>query len=190
MVCSLTAARLNSGGIRHYSRMKNIVAAFVLFGFALAVVAGERENPLQLWAANYRGPSSTGHPPICLTSYLKRSHGKPVLAFRLTNNSTNSFAVSPFQLPWGNPYSIALVAVATDGERLPNMYPIADPPVQKKIIIAPSQSLEGDYELRVIDFSPAPKDKDIVVLWSYAFPRDFRSPEPPCTGVVVIPKRP
>ena len=167
--------------------MKSLIVALSQIALAAVSLSAEPENPLCIWASNYQSFASTGHPPIAVTSFLKHSSEKRVLAFRLTNLSTNSLTIFPFQLPWGNAYSSRLAAVTTDGQCVPNIYPIDDPPVQKQITIAPTQSLEGDYDLaKTLDFSRAPKDKDIAVFWCYPF--RFKSPQPLCSGVVVIPK--
>ncbi|HEU0011453.1 MAG TPA: hypothetical protein VFT34_16660 [Verrucomicrobiae bacterium] len=169
--------------------MKCLIVALSHIALAAVSLSAEPENPLRQWASSYQRFSSTGHPSISVTAFLKSSGDKRVLAFKLTNLSTNSLTISPFQLPWGNSYSITLAAFATDGQSVPNSYPIDDPPAQNQITIAPAQSLEGDYKLsNALDFTRAPKDKDIVVIWNYRSP--LKSPQPTCTGVVVIPKSP
>jgi hypothetical protein len=94
-------------------------------------------------------------------------------------------------LPWGYTYAISLAAITTDGEQVPNLYPIADKMVEiKEITLKPGESLEGDYDIEnVVQLSKAPKGKDLLVIWSYEVPGDFKGPKPVCTGVVVIPKR-
>ena len=113
-----------------------------------------------------------------------------MLAFKLTNLSKNPITLYPYELPWGNPHSITLAAVTTDGQRIPNLYPIADPPPEKQIMIAPGASREGDYDIaEIVQLSLAPADKDIIVLWSYRVPGDFKNSQPICTGIVVIKRR-
>jgi len=107
----------------------------------------------------------------------------------LTNLSQSDDSLS-FRPPWGYTYSISLAAVTTDGEQVPNLYPIADKRVEiRRITLKPGQSCEGDYDIEnVVQLSQAPKGKDILVLWSYEVPGDFKRPKPVCTGVVIIPK--
>ena len=168
---------------------KYIIVALVQFIWVTGTIAEEMENPLEVWAAHFQHISSTGHPPVSVTAYLKHSGDKYLLAFKLTNISKRPLTLRPSELPWGNPHSITLAAVTTDGQRVPNHYSIADRPIEKQITITSGTSREGDYDLaNIVQPFLAPKDKDIVVLWSYRVPGDFKNPQPICTGVVVITK--
>jgi hypothetical protein len=160
---------------------------FALFQFACiaAIAAEEPENPLELWATGYQRISK-GHPPVCVTAYLKQTGNNYLLAFKLTNISTNSLTLFQDRLPWGNAHSIRLVAVDTDGHCVPSGYAIDDVFARKEITIAPGESREGDYRLADgVRLSLAPKDKDIVVLWFYQVPDDFTI----CSGAVVVPNK-
>jgi hypothetical protein len=164
--------------------------AFALMQFiaATATVAGAAENPLEVWAAGYRYASARGHPPVSVTAYLKHSGDRHLLAFRLTNLSKEPIALFPYELPWGNPHSITLAAVATDGRFFPNHYPISDPAFENPITIDPGSSLEGDYDIgSIVELAAARTNKDIIVMWSYEIPG--AKGQPICTGAVVISKR-
>jgi hypothetical protein len=166
---------------------KYFIVAFVQLLLVTTIVAEESENALEVWATQYRHSASAGHPPVSVSAYLKHSGDNYVLAFKLTNLSKKSLMVSPHELPWGNPHSITLAAIVTDGQRIPNHYPIADPPIEKQIAIPAGTSREGDYDIgRIVQLSQAPKDKDIVLLWSYRIPGDFQNSHQICTGIVVL----
>ena len=147
------------------------------------------ENTLQVWSNRYREVASGGHPQVAVTAYLKRASGKCLLAFRLTNISKKPLTFYPSFLPWGSSSAITLAAITTDGRRLANIYPIDDPAYQPEITLAPGEFRQGNYDLALgVDLAKAPKNQDVLLLWSYRTPTDFNHRQPVCTGVVVIPK--
>src|ERR1035438_2125943 len=103
-----------------------VVFILVQLVWGTAIIAGETNNPLNELVKQYQRASPTNHPPVCVTAYLKHADGKFLLAFKLTNLSEKPFTLYPYELPWGIPSSITLAAVTTDGQRIPNIYPIAD----------------------------------------------------------------
>jgi hypothetical protein len=173
-------------------RMKHIIVILILLSCLGILHGGEGTSPLQWWVGGFKGVSvsPTNHPPVAVTAYLKRSGTNRLLAFRLTNLSQKVMTLHPSDLPWGYTYSISLAAVTTDGQQVPNLYPIADKMVEiRQITLKPGESCEGDYDIeQVVQLSQAPKGKDILVLWSYEVPGAFKRPKPVCTGVVIIPK--
>jgi len=173
-------------------RMKHIIVISMLFSCCGLLHGGEVTSPLQWWAGGFKGVSvsPTNHPPVALTAYLKRSSTNCLLAFRLTNLSGKAMILHHSDLPWGYPYAISLAAITTDGQQVPNLYPIADKMVEiEEITLKPGKSLEGGYDIEnLVQLSKAPKGKDILVLWSYEVPGHFKRPKPVCTGVVIIPK--
>jgi hypothetical protein len=167
-----------------------ITIATLLLIYSGCVSIGHSENSLEVLSALCLHDAPASHPSASVTAKLKHSDDKYLLAFKLTNISTKPLMIYPHKLPWGNPHSITLAAVATDGRRIPNWHPIADPSTEEEISIAPGTSLEGDYDIsRIVQLSLAPKDKDLVVIWAYEVPGDLKSPLPICTGIVVIGKK-
>ena len=149
------------------------------------------DSSLTVWARNSSRPAATNHPPLALTAILKASEAGPVLAFRLTNLSKRTLSLDRWDLPWGNPYSIRLTGITTDGEQIPKIYMIADRMVdihEKTVTLKPGASIEGDYSVGCsVDLSKAPKGKDILLLWSYEVPKSLEIPSSKCTGITIIP---
>jgi hypothetical protein len=157
---------------------------------SLAAVAAESENVLQVFADELRRKTSQEPPPIALTAKLTSRNGKHFLAFRLTNISQRPLQFYPSMLPWGNPSSLSFAGVATNGARLRNIYPIADPPPEDRITIAPGESREGEYPLSWgFAYHEAPAGAEVLLMWAYRVLVDFDRPFPVCSGVVAIPKR-
>jgi hypothetical protein len=169
--------------------MKSLVAVLIVVCASPCVVIGA-ENSLELWAKDYQVSSAPGHPDVCVSAYAKRVAGRHMLAFRLTNHSRANLTFDDYDLPWAFPYAIRITVVTSDGKRVPNVYPIADKPIERqKVILRPGESLEGDYDLEhVVDFAWAPKNKDLIVLWCYPVPSSSAERAPVCTGAAVIPK--
>jgi hypothetical protein len=169
---------------------KYVVFILVQLVWGTAIIAGETNNPLNELVEDYQRASPTNHPPVSVTAYLKHVGDKSLLAFKLTNLSEKPLTLRPSELPWGNRYSTTLAAVTTDGERIPNICMIADSFEVQQITIAPGTSREGDYDIEEsVQLSLAPKNKDVILLWSYKVPGSFKNSQPICTGIIVIPKR-
>ena len=168
---------------------------FIITGLVLARVSlgigAEPANALQDWSFFNQRFSSTGHPPIFVTAYVKRSGESHVAAFKLTNLSTNPLTIYRSDLPLGNPHSLSLAAMTTDGQLVPIAFPRICAPSLIEVEIRPGQSMEGDYDLgEFIQFSHAPKGKDVVVIWAYMPHRSLSARKPVCTGVLVVPNPP
>ena len=170
--------------------MKRIVLLVGLVLFVLVAHATDGTNALWYLADGLRRTTNGAPPPIALTASLKAHAGKYFLAFHLVNISKQPLRLYPYEFPWGNPHSLRLAAITTDGVRLPNIYPIADPPVEAEVVVPPGGSREGDYDLSwCLEYDKAPKDKDLLVLWVYRVPEGHGSRQPVCSGVVVIPQQ-
>ncbi len=157
---------------------------------AVSVWSAEAENPLQIWIDAHARNSGTNAPPAIVTARFLQAASTRHISFKLTNVSKEPVLLRPYQLPWGNSHSVTYAAVMADGQPLPNIYHIDDPPFQpQKVVAGPGESCEGEYDLeRAVDFSHAPKDKDILVFWAYRLPVATVSSNLPSTGVIVIPK--
>ena len=157
--------------------------------FVLVARASDGTNALWYFADGLRRTANNTPPPIALTASLKTRAGKYFLAFHLVNISKQPLRLYPYEFPWGNPHSLRLAAITTDGVRLPNMYPIADPLVEAKVVVPPGGSRDGEYDFSwCVEYDKAPNDKDLLVLWQYRVPQGRGSQQPVCSGVVVIPQ--
>ncbi len=113
---------------------------------------------------------------------------KPLhLRVTLTSGAANDIKVSPFQLPWGNRYSMVFAAAKPNAEALELIYPVDDP-LNKQITVKAGQTLTGEIDLRdVIDVS-AVKKSDVLLFWAYKAPAALHLPLW-VGGLVVIPQQ-
>ena len=172
------------------TKMRMLLSVLLFFAsITFSAFAAEVENTLVEFARVYARGETNTHPPIAVSANLKRKKGEPVLAFKFTNISSQPLEIYPSMLPWGNPHSITIAAFTVDGKRIPNFYPIADPFDTTKLTVKPGESLEGDYDLfnNVLE-NTFPRNRDVIVMWSYLLIIDAKKPMPIVTGVVVIPK--
>jgi hypothetical protein len=79
------------------------------------------------------------------------------------------------QLPWGNRYSMVIVAVTPHGGCLDKELPIDDPGPET-ISLAPRESLSGDIDLRwfIRDLSSVTKKSDLQLFWAYQAPKEVK----------------
>lgn len=93
------------------------------------------------------------------------------------------------RLPWGNRYSMTLVAVNPDGQCLQEFFPIDDPGIDK-VNLAPGAALSGDIDLGNFfkDLEVASKKSDVNVFWAYEAPPELRIARR-SGGWILIPQR-
>jgi hypothetical protein len=168
--------------------MKRTFFLVVVSMLVIAAHADEGTNTLWNFAKELKRAEKDAPPPISLTATLKSQGRKHFLVFHLVNISKKPMRLYPYELPWGNPNSLHLAAVTTDGVPLQNIYPIADPGPESEIVVEPGASRDGQYALYwTLDFEKVPKERDIHMLWSYRVPHDDHKST--CSGVVVIPSK-
>jgi hypothetical protein len=93
------------------------------------------------------------------------------------------------RLPWGNRYSMILVAVKPDGRCLQEFFPIDDPGIDK-VTLAPGAALSGDIDLGNFfkDLEGASKESDVNVFWAYEAPPEMHVARR-SGGWILIPQR-
>jgi hypothetical protein len=94
--------------------------------------------------------------------------GQPTLRAKLRNTSGQAITVDGSRLPWGNRYSITLLAVPERSQPLLLLFPIDDP-MKEDVTIKPGESLEGTIRLGSFfrGIADAVKKSPVLVLWSY-----------------------
>jgi len=91
-----------------------------------------------------------------------------VLHVTLKNSGATTLSTLRHRLPWGNTYSLLVVA-ATEGGKLPNESFLIDDPTFVEIQIKPGEILEGDVplNLRFRDLPDEVTKHDVIIFWSY-----------------------
>jgi hypothetical protein len=103
-----------------------------------------------------------------------------VLDLKLRNVSTAPLQLFRYELPWGNTYSLDLMAFNSRGQPLSLSLPIDDPAPPKPdepITVSPGDTLQGTYELfGLLGGSAAVTDTlargPVTVIWAYKSPDD------------------
>ena len=174
--------------LRQYRSAKAFlpVVAFILGAIIDAHATPTRDEPLRNFLHSLERNEVTAEDIVEVEAIGRIKDGQPVMAFRLKNRTAASIAMYASDLPWANTYSIRFVAMTAEGQVLEMGYPIDDPS-PTTIEIAPGQVLEGDYPLSRLVMK-VPRDKDVLVLWSYRyFRRDLDPKQTPLhTGVVML----
>lgn len=121
---------------------------------------------------------------LVLTSLTALGQGEPV-GIQVTMNPDNpwllrvtlrSFARDRITfykhlLPWGNRYSMILVAVTSSGRSIDRVFP-EDEPSSKEVSLGPGESLTGDVDLHDVfrGMDTALKKGDVHLFWAYQAP--------------------
>jgi len=93
------------------------------------------------------------------------------VAFTITNTSSAPIEINESALPWGNRYSVLLVAVLKrTQETLRAGYPIDDVFVEKTIRLAPGEQLKGEVALseHFGELDASRRKSDLLVFWYFA----------------------
>lgn len=107
---------------------------------------------------------------IAVTITPRELAGGTVLNVRLTNNTSDQLEMNGSLLPWGNRYSLILVAVR---ERKPNEQLkqkfFIDDVGPENVLIQPKQSLEGQIDVREFfqDVEAELAKGSVILMWSY-----------------------
>jgi hypothetical protein len=163
-----------------------------LCGTARHVSALENDGSLDSIARVLAGTS--GPCPVSLTANVVSRADHYYLSFKLTNTSSRAFTMYRASLPWESIDSIALAAVTADGHLVLGGFPIMDNFDVSQVVLAPSQTLQGDYDLwhrwnpQSTPYTGLPHDKTIVLMWAYRM-RAKELPAHPvaaCSGVATF----
>jgi hypothetical protein len=81
------------------------------------------------------------------------------------------------RVPWGSKYSMILVAVTSNGQRLEE-YPSFDDPGFEKVSLDPRVSVSGDINLADYfrDLDGVVKKSDVQLFWAYKAPDELHIP--------------
>jgi hypothetical protein len=171
-----------------------VVPLLICVAFESIAFPDKQDNTLLSWVRSVKARSGSAASPVAMSSCFVGDDGKHLIRFRFTNTSAAPLKLWPFQLPWGNPNSIDLFAITTDGVPIPTGNPIADPAEEQIITIEPGETVQGDFDLdgRIVSttsLSTVLRRSDIFVVWSYSLScqdRNFVAN----TGAILIPKKP
>jgi hypothetical protein len=115
---------------------------------------------------------------------------KPLwLRVTLHSGAENTATFFKSQLPWGNRYSMVIVAVTPHGGCLDKELPIDDPGPEE-ISLAPKALLTGDIDLQwfVRDLNRVTKKSDVQLFWAYESPKELNIPHW-SGGWILIPRQ-
>ena len=158
--------------------------AIVLFALAFAVCGCNKQGgqaplePLARGLAEAWQPVALGmkldmHPEV---------HGEQVTMHCILRNiSASEIDVDQESLPWNNADAFSVSAVAADGEVI-HQKPVSAGAVIARIsaphapvAFASGESMEGGIDMRLMRISGITRNADLLFLWSYALPKDWRS---------------
>lgn len=115
------------------------------------------------------GPSGEATPPSLSVDVRWESSHATRLLVELVSDAPESVRLYESKLPWGNHYSMLLVAVgAESGLTLERYWPIDDPG-DKEVVLRRGEALSGEVDLttRFVGFKEALEKEDIVLFWSF-----------------------
>jgi hypothetical protein len=107
----------------------------------------------------------------------------------LRSGSDNTATFLKHKLPWGNTYSMVLLAATPQGAPLKKFYPVDDP-MFDEISVPPRGTLTGDIDLEstIPDLRQLTKVSDVHLFWAYESPKELNLPHW-SGGWILIPKR-
>jgi hypothetical protein len=170
-----------------------------LIACSLLVLCGcsGREQPrLEPLAKSLAKTWPRANPHLELTLRATEIHGKVILHCVLKNTSSTALILNRSRLPWTSPAWLSVDAVAANGD-LP---PRPPPPVAisvleaapSQIVMNPGEILEGDVILAsgpIIPIGELPRDKDILLLWSYSLDIGTPGENPFFSGITFLERR-
>jgi hypothetical protein len=128
-----------------------------------------------------------------LTLRTTEINGKIMLHCVLKNTSSSALKLNRSRLPWTSPAWLSVNAVAADGDVPPRPPPPAAISVLEaapsQIVLNPGEILEGDVDLASGPITPIgelPKDKDILLLWSYSLDISTPGENPFFSGITFL----
>ena len=121
---------------------------------------------------------------------VQLSNQEPIsLRVTLRSRAETRATFRKYRLPWGNRYSMILVAVTAHGDCLDRNFPIDDPSPER-VTFEPNESLSGEINLRqhFDGLDNALKKSDIHLYWAYDAPKELNIPKW-SGGWILIPQR-
>jgi hypothetical protein len=123
-------------------------------------------------------------------------NGKVILHCVLKNTSPAALILNRSRLPWTSPAWLSVNAVAANGDVPPRPPPPAEISVLEaapsQIVMNPGDILEGDVDLATGPITPIgelPRDKDILLLWSYSLDISTPGENPFFSGITFLKRR-
>lgn len=118
--------------------------------------------------------------------------GQPTLKVRLTNQGHEKITIEKSALPWGNRYSITLLAIPQSShyeQPLSLVFPIDDL-LPEDIDIKPGETLNGSIRLDLVfkDIGAVLQQKPLLILWRYRLRTVDGKQLEPLTGSVSLPQ--
>ena len=181
------------------------LALALLFPTALAAAAPPVTDRDQLLAliGTVRESASLSSRPIEIKAVGGEHDGRPILRFRLKNNSTDALTLDMSRFPWGPSGGVSIILVLPDGRTLvPTFAPlpiVMGPPPPWNVTLTGGDERLGDVLIDPYNTfhsnsfvftrkNRIPHDSDIVVLWTYRppGPESGRVSDSPYSGVATI----
>jgi hypothetical protein len=116
--------------------------------------------------------------------------GQPTLRVSLKNTGNQPLTMYRSALPWGNRYSIAMLAAPPNAQPLELVFPIDDPSVDE-VEVKPGESLTGTIRLSMFfrAVGTALEKASVTVLWSYQLRTVDDKLSQRIAGQVVLPQQ-
>jgi len=179
------------------SFIKSVMSAAIRIAATITVATvliGCRERPADAtdWINSRGRGAEIAYPPFSVSAVLEEKAGAIKLKFKLTNVSGKALDAYPFQLPWGIPNLVGLLAVTAKGKIIKGSRydAILDPNYQKEMHIAAGESVFGDVDIgNRFSLTPLPRNEDTIILWSYTVPSHFGQDRSVCSGSVILPAK-
>jgi len=157
-----------------------VLCSLASIGYAVSNASTEKEKEAE------------GDTRVKLSVQLQ--HQKPrnyLLSITLVNESNRSLIINEYSLPWGNRYSLLLVAIEADRfERVLDQPRYIDDPQPGKVVMKPSQQLQGTISLnsRFPGLSKELESGQFIIFWTYRL-KPLNAPATKrLAGWLVIPK--
>jgi hypothetical protein len=118
---------------------------------------------------------SVGGEPIPPGIHVELSTNKPLwLHITLQPGTDSRLTVYASDLPWGNKYSMILIAVLPSGQSLKKELTIDDPS-PRQVSLDPKVPVSGDINLADVfgSLKDAIKASDVHLFWAYEAPEDL-----------------
>ena len=126
---------------------------------------------LSIWASSASiAADSISVAPLSVIAHFEARNGKLVLAFRIENLSGKPILLSEPNLPWGNRYSVVILAAdRKNGEPLKRSYPIDDNFLSSPVRLLPGEPLDGQVNLmwHIEGLSEKLQTQDVILFWYY-----------------------
>jgi len=128
-------------------------------------------------------------PPSDVRVELK-SQNPPLVRVTIWSRAKNTVTFPRFRLPWGNRYSLILVAVTPQGEYLDRVFPVDDPSPER-VTFQPNESMSGEIDLRNFfgHLDSTLNKSDVHLFWAYKPPKELGIADW-SGGWILIPQQP